>query len=151
MKNTAVQTGEGSAPRGITLDGQNLCDVLVLLNQLKRIASESDVIHCGALSDINDDETIRDMINAAFFAVNRHSTTPTLRWYRVECDDRFYSRQFVDDGKAFEWAMSFTDGPDILTISRHIDGVWCSWDEPKSMGWDGAWVNLCKNIRVEAD
>jgi hypothetical protein len=78
MKNTAVQTGEGSAPRGITLSGQHLVDVLVLLNQLKRIANDSEVIHCGALSDINDDETIRDMINAAHFAVNHQPTTPTL-------------------------------------------------------------------------
>jgi hypothetical protein len=147
-KNTAVQTGEGSAPRGITLSGQHLCDVLVLLNQLKRIANDSEVIHCGALSDINDDETIRDMINAAHFAVNSQPTTPTLRWYRVAGR---YTRQFVDDGRAFEWAMSFTDGPDCLKVERHIDGAWCVWDEPKSMGWDGAWVNLCKNIRVEAD
>lgn len=232
-KNTAVQTGGGIAPRGITLSGQHLVDVLVLMNQLKRIANDSEVIHCGALSDINDDDTIRDMINAAHFAVNhpashavvdkpinyniagvhtpkpderfrflfyvetpivsegveypvsqwfdskkdryvfritspktgkvvrtftsqteldeyRQATRP-LRWYRVECNHRQYSRQFVSDGLAFEWAMSFTDGPDILSISRFINDAWCAWVEPKSNDIDGAWVNRACNIRQVAD
>lgn len=69
-----------------------------------------------------------------------------LRRYRV---DGKFVKSFAHDAEAFDWASSFTDGPDVAKLERSIDGAWCLWTEHHD--GNGRWLNQLTDKRIDAD